>query len=54
MIGTSLYHFRITAKLGAGGMGGVYRGEDSKLGREVDIKVLPEEMANDVGAISYD
>ena len=42
--GTRLGPYEVTAPLGAGGMGEVYRARDAKLGREVAIKVLPEEF----------
>src|SRR5438874_2038857 len=45
--GTRLGPYEIIAALGAGGMGEVYRAKDTRLGREVAIKVLPAEFAND-------
>ena len=44
---TTIAHYRISAKLGEGATGAVYRATDTKLGREVAIKLIPEEFAND-------
>ena len=45
--GVRLGHYEVLGSLGAGGMGEVYRASDTKLGREVAIKVLPAEFAHD-------
>jgi serine/threonine protein kinase/Flp pilus assembly protein TadD len=51
MLGKTVAHYRVGARLGGGGMGVVYQAEDSKLGRQVALKFLPERLSKDRQAL---
>jgi len=50
LVGSPLGHYRIVEKIGAGGMGEVYRAQDEHLGRDVAVKVLPPGTLSDESA----
>ena len=53
-VGSRLHHYAVTALIGEGGMGEVYRARDTKLDRDVALKVLPSAFTDDPDRLACD